>query len=550
MNAQETPPPPVEVQLFGLPKLRVAGRDCALALKRAPALLAYLANAGRPVPREHLATLLWPDASGTQARTRLRRLTYAVEQSVSTRLFDANDESIALLAGRVHVDTLEFARMARSAVTQPALDEATTAFMQQWAWQAGQPMLQGVSFGSEVFDDWLDAQRIEHQHLLARLMTRLIESLAQRGEFDAAFGLAEKLLALDPHHEPSYVLLMQLQAQRGNASGVEAAFTRCADALRAEYGIKPGVQTEHAYLCIVEDLRRQAAQTRGERFDVKFAEAGDGMVAYATLGTQREAIIIAPGFVSNIEVGWEEPCVRAFIRQLAGRLKVVVFDRRGVGLSERLNASASADAMAADMLAILDHAGIEKTWIFGGSEGAPAAIRLAVHQPQRVSGLVLFDAMAKGSWAPDYPWALPAPAFEVWLNRLVAAWGGPAGIETFAPSEQHDPTLRAWWSRMVRYSVSPGGLGMILRGMRDVDVRADLPRVRVPTLVMHRRGDRAVRFGAGAYLAAQIPGAQWLPLDGDAHWWWCGDWAEVADTILSFEAKTQAAFGVDGVMSD
>lgn len=549
MHAQETSPP-VEVQLFGLPKLRVEGRDCALALKRAPALLAYLANAGRPVPRAHLATLLWPDASESQARARLRRLTYSIEQAVAVKVFDASDESIALLAGRVQVDTLEFARMARSAVTQPELDEATTAFMQRWAGQAGQPMLQGVSFGSEVFDDWLEVQRTEHHQLLARLMTRLIESLAQRGDVDAALGLAEKLLALDPHHEPSYVLLMQLQAQRGNASGVEAVFMRCADALRAEYGIKPGVQTEHAYLRIVEDLRRQAAQTRGERFEVKFTEAGVGVVAYATLGTQREAIVIAPGFVSNIEVGWEEPRVRAFIRQLAARFKVVVFDRRGVGLSERLDASASADAMAADMLAILDHAGIEKTWVFGASEGGPAAIRLAIQHPERVSGLLLFGTMAKGSWAPDYPWALRAPAFEVWLHRLVAAWGGPAGIETFAPSEQRDPALRAWWSRMIRYAASPGGLGMILRGLRDVDVRADLAGVRAPTLVMHRRGDRAVRFGAGAYLAAQIPGAEWLPLEGDAHWWWCGNWADVADAIVSFAVKTHPDSSIDLERSD
>lgn len=135
--------------------------------------------------------------------------------------------------------------------------------------------------------------------------------------------------------------------------------------------------------------------------------------------------------------------MRAFLQRLGTRFRVVVFDRRGVGLSERLDATATTGAMAADILAILDHAGIARAWMFSASEGGAASIRLAVRHPERIAGLVLFAAMAKGSSAPDYPWALPASAFDVWLERLVAAWGGPAGLETFAPGEHEDPALRA-----------------------------------------------------------------------------------------------------------
>jgi pimeloyl-ACP methyl ester carboxylesterase len=166
-------------------------------------------------------------------------------------------------------------------------------------------------------------------------------------------------------------------------------------------------------------------------------------------------------------------------------------------------------------------------------------MRLAICHPDRVEGLCLFGSLARGAAAPDYPWALPAAAYDVWLQRLVDGWGSAVAIETFAPSQSDDPALRAWWARIVRHAVSPGGLQTILSGLRDADLRPDLSRIGVPTLVMHRRGDRAVRFGAGEHLAQAIPGAVWLPLDGTDHFCWCGDGSSVIDAILEFSAAQE-----------
>ena len=213
---------------------------------------------------------------------------------------------------------------------------------------------------------------------------------------------------------------------------------------------------------------------------------------------------------------------------------MILFDRGGVGLSERLGATSTPAAMAADIAAILDHAGVAKAWLFGSSEGGLGATRLAIDQPQRVHGLCLFGSLARGSAAADYPWALPAAAYDVWLQRLVAAWGGPVGIETFAPSEKDNLAFRAWWARIVRHAASPGALETILAGLRDTDMRADLGRINVPALVMHRRGDKAVRFEAGEHLARSIPGAAWRPLEGEDHFWWCGDTGSVIREILAF----------------
>lgn len=528
--------PELELQVFGPPRVVVQGRSEHLSLKRAAALLAYLAFNPGPVPRSHLAALLWPDAGEAQGRARLRRLVYAIEEALGAKLVASSGDGLSLVAPAIETDALRFARFARGAVAAASFDPDLANDARQWVERARRPLLQGVGFGSQGFDDWLRATAIEHEHLLARLLERLIDALSRHGDFPAALDLAEALVALDVYREPSYVLLMQVHGLQGHSAGVEAAFTRCADALRAEFGIKPGPRTESAYLRWTEDLRRLAAN-RVERPAVRFAEDGRGAIAYTTLGAGEQALVIAPGFVFHIEIALEHPPFRDFVEALAERFRVILFDRRGVGLSERLRATSTPAAVASDIVAILRHAGVPRAWLFGSSEGGLGAMRMAIDHPDHVQGLCLFGSLARGSAAPDYPWALPSAAYDVWLERLVAGWGGPAGIETFSPSGKDDPALRAWWARIVRHAASPGGLGEILGGLRDADLRAELHRIGVPTLVMHRREDRAVRFGAGEHLARSIPGAAWQALEGSDHFWWCGDTAPVLRAIVDFTAR-------------
>jgi pimeloyl-ACP methyl ester carboxylesterase/DNA-binding SARP family transcriptional activator len=528
--------PALELQVFGVPVTVVAGRERRLPLKRAVALLAYLGFNPGPVPRAHLAAMLWPQADEARGRTRLRRLLYTIEAALGRSVLASDNDCLALDAQNVAIDALGFSQFARRAVGAATFDDDTLRQARQWIARARRPLLQGIAFGSEVFDDWLKTASIEHENLLARLLERLIDALGRRSEFASALELAEALIALDVYREPSHVLLMQLHALQGHGAGVEAAYLRCAELLRAEFGIRPGPSTERAYLRMTEDLKRLSFH-RVERPGVRFAESSLGTVAYTSLGAGERTLVIAPGFVCHIEIALEHPPLRACVEALAERFRVILFDRRGVGLSERLRATTTPAAMAADIVAILGHAGVPRAWIFGSSEGGLGAMRLALDHPERVEGLCLFGSLARGSAAPDYPWALPAPAYDVWLRRLVAGWGGPVGIETFAPSGKDDPALRAWWARIVRHAASPGSLETILAGLRDADLRADLARIGAPTLVMHRRGDRAVRFEAGEHLAQHIPGAVWNPLEGADHFWWCGDSAPVIDAIVQFAAR-------------
>lgn len=533
--------PPLELRLLGVPEVRIGGAAVALSLTRAYALLGHLAVEGRPLPREHLAALLWPEAGPTIGRTRLRRLIYRIEEVCGRTIFDAQEGSLALNSAGLSCDATAFRRRARELIADRARGRFDTE-AEQLAQDACAPLMDGLGCDSDAFDDWLRTQRTEQEQLLARLLLRLAEHQRAAGRHSEAEQTTERLLCVQPYAEPGYVMRMALAADARDAAGVDAVFMRCAQALRDEFGVKPSPATEQAYL----EQRQRAEEPEGAGprdsssgpcpIDVRFAPASHGPVAYTTVGEGSQALVVMPGFVSHIEIGWEHPGVRDSLLQLARHFRLVLFDRRGVGLSERLGQVSTVESTASDVLAILDHAGIDRAWLFGSSEGGPAAVRLAAHHPERVEGLVLFGAMARGSQDTDYPWALRREAFDAWMRGLVAQWGGPADIGTFAPSVADDPWTRAWWARLLRHAASPASLRAVLGGLRDADVRDLLGQVGCPTLVMHRRGDRAVRFQAGEFLAAGIRGARFKPLDGDCHWWWVDGSEVVTQAIIDFAA--------------
>ena len=183
---------------------------------------------------------------------------------------------------------------------------------------------------------------------------------------------------------------------------------------------------------------------------------------------------------------------------------------------------------------MLDAADSRRVVLFGASEGGPACVKFAANHPDRVAGLILFASLAKGSATSDYPHALHAGQYDLWLQQLVAGWGGPAGIETFAPSLSGDPQARAWWAGLLRAASSPGAIKGVLEALRDTDVRDLLGRISAPTLVLHRRGDRAVRIGAGRHLASHIAPARFVELDGSDHWIFAGDQEPVLASVKQF----------------
>jgi class 3 adenylate cyclase len=187
-----------------------------------------------------------------------------------------------------------------------------------------------------------------------------------------------------------------------------------------------------------------------------------------------------------------------------------------------------------DLLAVMVAAGARRPVLFGVSEGGPNGILFAATYPERLAALILYGTAARFTRAPDYPWALTGEQFDRWLDQLVAGWGGPVSLEYFAPTRARDRDFQEWWAKMLRLGSSPGSVKAVLEIERDIDVRPILPAIQVPTLILHRTGDRLTRVEGARYLAQCIPGATFVELAGNDHWWWVGETDSLLARITAF----------------
>jgi pimeloyl-ACP methyl ester carboxylesterase len=347
------------------------------------------------------------------------------------------------------------------------------------------------------------------------------------GNYAAAAAHAGRLVALDPLSEVYARHLIRNLLLAGDRAAAERHLQALTQRLRDELDVVPEAETRALVNAGTTSPAANLPPTR-------YVGGGGVHLAFQTYGAGPTDILVLPGFVSHVERLWEEPRCRAFQSSLGEVGRLILLDRRGVGLSDRVGFTPSVEATAQDIRTVLDAARSKRVVLLGVSEGGPACIKFAADHPDRVAGLILFASLAKGSATPDYPHALQASQYDVWLKKLVTGWGGPAGIETFAPSLAGDPQARAWWAGLLRAASSPGAIKGVLEALRDTDVRHLLGRISAPTLVLHRQGDRAVRVGAGRYLADHIAQAHFVELDGDDHWIFAGDQQAVLASIKQF----------------
>jgi pimeloyl-ACP methyl ester carboxylesterase len=238
----------------------------------------------------------------------------------------------------------------------------------------------------------------------------------------------------------------------------------------------------------------------------RYAKSSKTYIAYQHLGKGPVDILFVSGFVSHIEYLWRETGLAAFFHRMARSARLILFDKRGVGLSDRNGDPPNLDNTLEDIQAVLKASGSKGAVLIGASEGGPAIIKYAEAFPQHCKGLVLYGTMAKGTRSEDYPFAWSREQYDKWMARLIGSWGGPVGIDSFAPSRKNDAPFRQWWATLLRLSSSPGNVRLVLEAMRDIDVRQLLPRIKVPTLIFHRKNDRAIPIAAGMYLASIYPG--------------------------------------------
>jgi pimeloyl-ACP methyl ester carboxylesterase len=284
---------------------------------------------------------------------------------------------------------------------------------------------------------------------------------------------------------------------------------------------------------------------------VQYAHSGSVNIAYQIVGSGEIDLVFVMGWVSHLEYFWSEPSFARFLNRLASMGRLILFDKRGTGLSDPVpvNQLPTLEQRLDDVRAVMEAAGSERAVLVGVSEGAPLCSLFAATYPEKTEALVAIGSYARRLRDDDYPWGHTREERDKFCESLLQQWGGPVGIDERAPSMAGDPAFRAWWASYLRMGASPGAAVALTRMNAEIDVRAVLPSIRVPTLVVHRRGDRCLKVEEGRYVASRIPTATFVELPGDDHLPFVGNQDEILDAIERFLAQTHPVPAAERVLA-
>lgn len=281
---------------------------------------------------------------------------------------------------------------------------------------------------------------------------------------------------------------------------------------------------------------------------VQYARSGDVNIAYQVCGDGPVDLVFVMGWVSHLEYFWKEPSFARFLSRLASFSRLILFDKRGTGLSDPVSRLPTLEQRMDDVRAVLDAVGSRRAVLLGISEGGPMCSLFAAMHPKQTEALIMIGTYARRLRTADYPWAPTREQREAFFREIIEHWGGPVGVEQRAPSVARDPAFRDWWASFLRMGASPAAAVALTKMNAEIDVRHILPTVRVPTLVLHRAGDRCVLAAEGRYVAGLIPAATYVELPGDDHLPFVGDQAALLDEIEKFLAQRRAHVDADRVL--
>lgn len=531
------------VRLLGPVELWSGDRMIHLQGARLRAVLATLAlHNGSVVPVSRLVDVVWgDDAPATavgQVHTSVWKLRRLLGEVIETR---PPGYVLRLEHGAVDVEIFEERLAAgRAAAAAGHLDEAAhvlRAALSLWrgAALADVPALVG------------EARRLEERRLVA-LESRVEADLALGADADLV-GELRALTAEFPLSERLHGQLMTVLDRSGRAADALDVYRRLRDRLVGELGLEPMPELRELQQRVLAResnpppaahsaaaaTTTRSVDTAGRPPETRYVDAGDLHIAYQVLGEGGVDIVLVPGLLSHLDLWWEDEASARFLRGLAAFGRLIVFDKRGAGLSDRPARVQTLEDRMDDIRIVMDAAGSRRAVLVGYSEGGPMTMLYAATYPDRVSSVVLMGAAARWSEAPDYPCGRCSGGMFAALERICRTeWGRGSTIEWYAPSVANSPHARALVGRRERMSVSPNDFLQMLRVVREIDVRPVLASLTLPVLVVQRLDDRVTPPCHGRYLAAHLPNARYVEQPGD-HIIWLGQtepfFAELAEFV-------------------
>jgi pimeloyl-ACP methyl ester carboxylesterase/tRNA A-37 threonylcarbamoyl transferase component Bud32 len=266
----------------------------------------------------------------------------------------------------------------------------------------------------------------------------------------------------------------------------------------------------------------------------RYAKNGGYHLAYQPVGSSGLDVVHLPGWASHIEQQWDHREIALWLNRLAGSCRLILTDRRGLGMSDPAPALPTLDERVDDLIAVLDAAGVKAPVLFGISEGGPVAIQFAATYPERTRGLILCNTFSRHSRAPDVPWGIPEDRGAAIIDRWVDDWGSGTTTSSLAPTMKHDPEFVAAMGKLERASATPGQMRAMFGEVLRMDVRHLLPKVRAPTLIVHRTGDRLMPVEGARYMAQHLANAKLVEVPGDDHLFFVGNTDVIVTEIEAF----------------
>jgi pimeloyl-ACP methyl ester carboxylesterase len=376
----------------------------------------------------------------------------------------------------------------------------------------------GELLPDERYEDWA-AER-------CRAVRALYLQLLRRA------GLWEQVVGEEPTDEPAHRALMHMYADAGNRSAAVEQYRRLGVAL-AGLGLQPTAETQSLY--------REVLHAWPGVSPIAYVETGGVHVAYQVVEGGAADLLMIPGWISHLALDWEEPYWVRWCERMTAFARLIRFDKRGTGLSDRPAGVQPLEERMEDAHAVLNAAGLERVHVLGWSEGGPLAMLLAATHPERVLSLVLYGTQACFRRETDYPWGFTEEQRESFSAEVVRVWGGLAFASGFAPGGDDEFARR--WAAYQRAGASPSAAAELNRMNLAIDARSLLREIQVPTLVLSRRGDPVGPPEAGRYIAKHVEGARFVELDGDDHLLWLGDsealCAEIERFVLNVGARPE-----------